>query len=537
MATKSNLEAAPTELVQLLERFIPDFTAEKWKQEIATMLWQFTIPQRRHRRYHHCVFISHIEMLKLFKSKIKNFKDCNRFEAEGRYFNVLSHSNSSSDKAYNHTNGYEPRPWMRAALNIYLSSELTNTQADGRGIRHKPNKAISNVDYRGTRLKQWQGIDVTNLVPANAQNLEVMVERYLQLHSAYQQGLLPEKYMTYDPAFFMKINRSTPPERFDDFSYQAKALLQLARKFSGYIPIQYVQSGTGRLYAQRLNLQTCKKELRLAAMEGCWDYDIAACHFAILSQMADKLGRKFPVLEHYVANKSQIRKQLSLDLKLREGKVKTVLTATAYGARASQNPAHAIPAEIGEESAKELYMHPIYAEIKEEISNAVTFILKNHKLNQRGLVNDHGRQLIYLIKGVKPKVEDIPRHTKISHLLQGVEAEALQAAVKTCASKVILLQHDGFSTSEPVDPQMLNTVVREVTGYDLMFEEDKIEMPFVDFEADFSKLKTKLNIPLKPSNHAGLNEFWGYVHATMGKGLPDLPPLYPIPLPKVEAPF
>ena len=173
MATKSNLEAAPTELVQLLERFIPDFTDEKWKQEIATMLWQFTIPQRRHRRYHQCVYISHIEMLKLFKSKITNFKNCNRCEAEGRYFNVLSHSNSSSDTAYNHTNGYEPRPWMRATLNIYISSELPNTQADGRGIRHKPNKAISNVDYRGTRLKQWQGIDITNLVPANTQNLEV----------------------------------------------------------------------------------------------------------------------------------------------------------------------------------------------------------------------------------------------------------------------------------------------------------------------------------------------------------------------------
>lgn len=64
-------------------------------------------------------------------------------------------------------------------------------------------------------------------------------------------------------------------------------------------------------------------------MEGYWDYDIAACHFAILSHMADKLGRKFPVLDHYVANKSQIRKQLARDLKLREGEVKKVLTATA----------------------------------------------------------------------------------------------------------------------------------------------------------------------------------------------------------------
>jgi hypothetical protein len=51
MASKSKLEEAPTELVQLLERFIPDFSAEVWKHQIATMLWQFTIPQRRHRHY------------------------------------------------------------------------------------------------------------------------------------------------------------------------------------------------------------------------------------------------------------------------------------------------------------------------------------------------------------------------------------------------------------------------------------------------------------------------------------------------------
>ena len=69
-------------------------------------------------------------------------------------------------------------------------------------------------------------------------------------------------------------------------------------------------------------------------------------------------------------------------------------------------------------------------------------------------------------------------------------AEALQAAVKACSDKVILLQHDGFSTSEPLDPLMLNRVVRDSIGYDLVFEEDKIEMPYPDFESDFSKFKT-----------------------------------------------
>jgi len=44
MASKSKLEEAPTELAQLLERFIPDFAEEGRKHQIATMLSQFTIP-------------------------------------------------------------------------------------------------------------------------------------------------------------------------------------------------------------------------------------------------------------------------------------------------------------------------------------------------------------------------------------------------------------------------------------------------------------------------------------------------------------
>jgi len=128
-------------------------------------------------------------------------------------------------------------------------------------------------------------------------------------------------------------------------------------------------------------------------MQGFGDYDIAACHFAILAQMASKLGKLFPALEHYVNNKTQIRKQLARELDLKESEIKRVLTATAYGARASKNPDAAIPSEIGKESAQVLYRHPVYAAIKQEISKAFTFILKKYPPNKRGLVNLNGRLL------------------------------------------------------------------------------------------------------------------------------------------------
>lgn len=43
---------------------------------------------------------------------------------------------------------------------------------------------------------------------------------------------------------------------------------------SGFVMHQYVESGSGRLYAQGVNLQTAPRLVKQAALHGLWEYDI-----------------------------------------------------------------------------------------------------------------------------------------------------------------------------------------------------------------------------------------------------------------------
>jgi hypothetical protein len=57
-----------------------------------------------------------------------------------------------------------------------------------------------------------------------------------------------------------------------------------------------------------------------------------------------------------------------------------------------------------------------------------------------------------------------------AHLLPGVEAVALESDVRTCASNVPLLQHDGFTADKRLDVERLDSAVFDATGSVLQFE-------------------------------------------------------------------
>lgn len=88
---------------------------------------------------------------------------------------------------------------------------------------------------------------------------------------------------------------------------QIEYLLTLAKASkSGLLPITYVQSNGGRLYAEgAVNLQNCKREIRKTALAGMFDVDIENCHYNLLEQMCARIGIKTPRISHYVRNKNR----------------------------------------------------------------------------------------------------------------------------------------------------------------------------------------------------------------------------------------
>lgn len=515
----------PEKLIELLDELIPDFAAEKYKRSLAEMLWMSVDHECRHRYYDKSITLHSNDLGKLF-GNVGNFKNVNRADY-GRYFFVHRFSNVTGDSKTDYTNGYEPRPWMKAVLDGYLDANKGAEFRDGRGKRYKPPLAIRSNDTRGNRIKRWQGVEVCNVIPISVSNLHLMAERYEVMIQANWEGKLP---------CVDEVERARNNIKLKANLDEVRTLIRQAEHFGG-LPIQYVQANTGRLYATGVNLQNCKRETRHAALAGCYDYDIAACHFAIMTQMAAKFGLECTVIDDYVANKARIRRELADSLGLDVGSVKTVLTAMAYGARQSLDPADAIPKEIGIEAAEHLYQLDLYKALKNDLANATDTILTEHALVKQRFVNAIGKELIVKVNGKKLAAKDVKRHTRMSHLMQGVEAAVLETAVRTFPNQIVLLQHDGFTSASPIDLDALHTVVTEQTGYSLKFEEDQICMPEQTFPAQILSINTKLQEAPKVNIHAGQQAFWDSLLATVGVGIDDLLPPHPLPLTRIETPF
>ena len=517
-------QTVPKQLLVLLEEHIPGFKDEKYAFEIAWLLWCGVDPAREHREYDNAIWMHTDELKRLF-GQVKHFTDANRGPAQ-RYFFTLRHLNGVSSGKDAYTNGYQPKPWMQKALNwiIHGAESIDLVDKSGRGQRLE-RSAVSSLDTHGHAVRRWKGVNVPALIPVNIENLQSLAtkwERLLALKSNHQ-------------AFEAMLTSRDFNEQGIRRAYaQTKVLITQAQgsRHTGMLPVRYVLHESGRLYANGLNLQTCKREIRQAALAGFWDVDISACHPSIMAQMAKRFGQQCPSIEDYIARKKIWREQIAHDIGIPPKMVKKALNAVGYGAPRSTSPYNEIPHQIGPIKAAAFFAHPLCQGFKADVDAATAAILAKHPRKNKRLDNLANRGM-----AVKtPEGENIKPSTLMSHLLQGVEAAALEAAIRACDGKVLLLQHDGFTATEFIDPNMLEQKVLEATGYDLTFEVEQIQIPMADIEGQ-KALNKKLETPLQASIHAGLGPFWPCFWGTIPFGRGDVPPVFPVPLPSGDLPF
>jgi hypothetical protein len=290
------------------------------------------------------------------------------------------------------------------------------------------------------------------------------------------------------------------------------------------VPIQYELHESGRLYAPGLNLQSCKRQVRQVALAGHWDADMSACHFAILTQMAKRVDVDCQAIDYYVREKKSFRLSIAQDLSIPVHTVKKLLNALGYGARASTSPQTAIAKEIGAARAARFFEHSLVHDLKRDIAKATQAIISAAPRRDGCLLNRANRIAL------DPNRSN---ESLMAHLLQGVEAVALEAAVRTCSEHVVLLQHDGFTATRFVEPAMLSKAVLNETGYDLSFEVEAIVSPMDAIKAYFC---TNSEIEEKPNKYNALESFWPVSLSTLVSLHPeDLPPVFPLPLPEVES--
>lgn len=501
MATKSDF--IPEDFLLHLQKQINDFASEKKEHQLALarMAWSGSTKRRQHQYFAGYATYTHQEIDDAFGRR--KFTEINK---RLQLFEVTSWSVDLG-----HTKGYKLSTRALVARDKYLLKNWRDlcTLVYGKGNKLiKPPAAVSSKSMDGMTTTAWKNAKALNRTPVDVYSLKSLRDWLIKTKKDLQEGRVPVSLFT------EALPTVEAVDRLITMVSQIIRLSQTSVAGYGYVLHHYVQAPSGRLYAQGINLQTTPTLIKQAALSGLFEYDFANCHFSILDQMAARFGYQCENIRHYLKNKKQTRETIAREVGISVDQAKVCLLAIMYGARASTWHESAIVETVGLESAKRLFALPEFNAIRHDITTAQKHILGGWTRTANGrLTNEFGKSIAATEK---------PRK-QLAHLIQGVEAKALQTAINLYPDSIVLLQHDGFASTSRLDSTRIQHEVRAVTGYDLVLEEERIQL---DPDSYFGKYRIKNESPAKPmlARAPGLP-----LPINVPPPSPSLPPVPPLP--------
>jgi len=339
-----------------------------------------------------------------------------------------------------------------------LPNEATSLVSfDGRKITRLPN-VLASKDTAGNTATAWSGIPITALVPVNVTAIcDVQRRLNLAMLACMSEGRLTTEV---DEHFEIRIRSAGQINEMSNTDVAGY----------GFILHRFVEQKAGRIGGQGISLQGAPREVRSAALCGNYDYDIENCHYAIFRHLSLQFGVPCPAIDHYLANKSAIRSGIAKRVGISIKQTKNCLLMIMYGSPLSPREENAIPEEIGVEKAKVLYKDEEFVAIADDIRAGRKQILAKWP--------DRTRSYLMNAMGKSVKLTETPA-IKLAHLLQGIEANALRAVLRTFGTVIILPIHDGFVSSVKLDVDRVEKVLLEATGIALEVSEQQILAPTI----------------------------------------------------------
>ncbi|SFO21841.1 hypothetical protein SAMN05216386_2977 [Nitrosospira briensis] len=438
-------------MVPMLARVRPGFRLLEPRTQygIAGLLWQASSKRRKHARYDGAVFFTYQELDKKFGR--------GRFQAlnsELDLFDVFPY-----DCKDQHTRGYKLKPDILKAQHSMLKHIRTRRPSvrllfeDGRRMRSIPN-AVASKDMAGITASKWTGAARMMPTPIDRARLSQLVQ-WLEMQ------------IEINTADLFSAEEIPGLKHMVEIAGKILALASTDVAGPGFVMQRYVESDSGRLYAQNVNLQTAPRLIKQSALHGLWEYDIQNCHYSIFDQMAQRAGYEAQNIKRYLAGTSHTRLGIAHRMGITDKQAKVCLLAIMYGARANVFPENAIPEEIGEAAARLLFQDPVFRNIHEDIKRGRKIILAAQRPSRGVIFNAVGKS-ISVSKGVPER---------LAHLIQGVEASILKEVLDLHGADIVLLQHDGFASSKRLDVTPLAQTIHEKTGYHITLEENQISIP------------------------------------------------------------
>jgi len=444
-------DAVLESFIKRLRRDLPKFRTltQKEQSNLAGLIWETGSSRRKHRGNPEYTSISYKELGQRFgRGRFDEINSiCIAFDVSPNWSYAKGETRKFklADEAQKIKSSYLNQGKAR------LSSLI---RADGKRMRSLP-EAIAAKDLKGVTATAKRKARVLNKCPVDIRLMR-------QLHSILEKLAGPDQL----DLFTESVDR----EAIEHNREVIAQMLRLAKTDvpgEGFVMLRYAQASTGRLYAGGVTLQTIPRLVRDAALHGLWDYDIENCHFAIFHQMAKKYGFNAKHIKAYLADKGGTRTGIAGRIEISVEDAKHCLIAILYGARKSTWFKNAIPDYIGQAAARKLYADPVFCGIYDDIQAGRKAIIDGWPKRPRTLLNAVGKPI-----GLKEEPEKI-----LAHLLQGVEVQALYAALNLYRDNIVLLMHDGFVSLRPLSISRIVAAISTATGYDLRLVEEKIQLP------------------------------------------------------------
>ena len=222
---------------------------------------------------------------------------------------------------------------------------------------------------------------------------------------------------------------------------------------------------THRLFNPIQNIRTETRTELLASHGLEHQYDIVCCAPTLLYQYSfmvpDATGEVLETLEHYLNNRSKVRRKIAKEAEITQKQSKQIINALFAGAHLSTNIRASLFAMIDYDVAKMKFLqqHPYLTALRMDIksmwdvikSTAPTqyFITKTGKKRKRPF-NARAKWNIYF------------------HLERSI-IEEVKTYMKQIDSK-FFLEHDGFTSQKEIDSEDLSYWVQAGTDFELIFE-------------------------------------------------------------------
>lgn len=447
----------PESFIQAMRQGVRGFKQlpQDHQVRLAFYVWIAGTSRRRHKKQEGYMSIGYMDLEQAFgRGGFKAINDAlNIFEVTSNWW--------YSKKL---TKAYRPSDHVQAVKDKYLAQarpKITRLiTLDGQAIRTLP-EPVASKDLDGVTATAWREAKPFNAIPVD---LDKMRELYDHLER------MPVR----------KTGDLFIDAEADDVAYRLEILGQLLRLAHtdvagrGFISHRYAEGRTGRLYARGISLQTAPRIIRKAALHGLYDYDIENCHYSIFCQLAERYNYECHSIKHYLAHKDEIREGIAKSAGITKEQAKMCLLALMFGARLSEWQDNAIPQAIGARAGN-LFADARFKGIANNVIEGRQIILENWPKRRTTLLNDMGRSV-----SIKE-----PSNVRLAHIIQGLEAKALRAAIRLYPDEVVLLMHDGFVSKRALDVPLIEKAIYEDTGLRLEVAGGLITLPA---DLDFSKV-------------------------------------------------